>query len=309
MARQPSAQILRQIPLPRLATAPVEADEADREVAKTLRTLRTGVLARSLLQPLMQAGEAPGPERHSDVIDAAKTVADLSHTMAETYRESAEMERQRREEAEQSIGAAIEQARREEADKWEHVMALFKTHTEAVSDLQRELMAERLAALEKRMEALLEHERQETARLLAQKDADIARIQAESNERIAQAQREAEAERQRLKQEFEYRQTIENLQRDLTAARSAGTRPEDAYLQAYYRTHERLMDLSVDEKLEDIRDKREKRQRQQQFMDRLESRLDDALELVRRGISAAAQTPPPGLPRNGLPGNPPAANP
>lgn len=111
-------------------------DETDRMLDRTLNRLTKSTVIRQLSQGQDPTAAAPGPTTAQQFTEMTRAAVEIHRGAAETALHQAEDERQRRIEAENDVGGAVEAAVAREEARNDFILKLFQT--QSASELQRE---------------------------------------------------------------------------------------------------------------------------------------------------------------------------
>lgn len=293
-------------PMPNPAGAdpvdPLEAEAAailhDQRIANRVR-----IFAPGALQSGVQAGAAipaqagiptviPQPASLGDAVNAASGISQMHREVAQTAMENAEIERERRQEAELSAGAMADAARKDEENKWSAIHALTNSFNERIDKLMEAQHAAELAAKDSEAARIAAEIKANADRIEAALQADRDRLTAELA--AAKAKNAALAQRPTM-QDMMVRAIQNPDDPELAPFRqvfSQGPRPQSP--------QERWAHGYVDEELAAKRDQRlMRRQRHLRFMS-LSRNADALVGELRQHIPRFASGTPRGLGQNGV---------
>lgn len=252
-------------PTPRAA----DAAGVDGEFAAWVRQRRQADMMRQMegaggpaggTVPAGQPQIVPQPSTLTEAVTSAVGIAGLHREATKTALELVQDERDRRQEAEASVGTAADAARKDESDKWQHFTDLSDKFSARIEQLSAEQHAAALAAKDS-----------EAGRIAAQMKADNDRTVAALGAEKERLERELAAEKARTAA-LAQRPTYESLVVDAIA------NPDDPKLETLRRVlvpdgqrqlspEEKWRHGYVDERLQGLREERlMKRQRHLRFM-------------------------------------------
>lgn len=259
------------------------AKELD-DVEKALKRAADAIAVKSL-DP---ASAAPAPASGQEMVEMARSAVEIHRTAAQTALEQEAAERERRQEAEATVGQAAASAREDEASKWSAMIAIQKDNNQTVLTMMEQMFGQQLTAQQQSFQQTL-------AAINEKLDLKTAVAQAESEARerlhaaeLTQREKEAQWALERLKFEHE-----------LQAAPRAAT-PQDALNQIWAQAEGKKLLVSAEDFEAEAKAKRERAEIGNDILDSVRENIGPVLRGL-ANLGGASQ----GAPRNGIPATPP----
>jgi len=175
------------------ATAPV--DPFDAALVNLVRTQEKLVKARAM-GLIADNGQGTSPQQPvppaatlTEAVHAAAAVAEIHKGAAETARSLADLERERRKEAEERASGAFEAGQEEAESRWSTVLQIVQENNRTVLELIKDKHAAEVAAERSRAEQIAERMEQSNKQAvevltkeIARRDEEISRLRQENSQ-------------------------------------------------------------------------------------------------------------------------------
>jgi len=288
-----------------IASALQKGEDPAHATAEAVKTVANAVAARELLEGIRQR-DRTGPttaDPAAAVVETAKEASALHREAAETFRDLAEMERERRQEAEQTLGQAAQAAKAEEADRWQWMLSLMEKNHLTMLELVRESKQTALDLQQRQAEA-------EKAAQRAEFEARMARLEEavrmrEEMQTLLREMRDQVHEKDlaALQKEYAAREREWQAQLQVELAKHGITDPELRWKLAQVEQVEidnekrrKELDLEIEQKAEEAKAKAEFWTKLGEQAQAVGKRLADNSALL--GQWLGAPRPNPRIPRN-----------